>query len=104
MSMEESVSEREMVKEQDQSMLLKLRSSYQGTSRYKSNLKRWMTDNYNGFSATLGLMFPGQIDWVWLTSWFQENGFRNRDGSDLKKETVRKTWARVVSAKPKAGG
>ena len=105
MSMEEFVSEGAMIKERDQSMLLKLRSSYQSTPRYKSSLKRWMTDNYDGFSATLGVMFPnGRINWMWLTGWFQENGFRNRDGSDLKKDTVRKVWTRVVAAKPRAGG
>lgn len=104
MSMEGYVSEYGAVKEQDRSMLLHLRSSYQNAEHHRTSIKRWMSDNYDGFSATLEVMFPGQIDWVWLTSWFQENGFRNRDGSDLKKETVRKVWSRVVSSKLRAGG
>lgn len=105
MSMEEVVSEGVTVKEHDQSMLLKLRSSYQSAPHYKSHVKRWMTENYDGFSATLGVMFPnGRMNWVWLTEWFQENGFRNLDGSDLKKHTVKEYWRRVVEEKSKVGG
>lgn len=103
--MEEFVTESAMVKERDQSMLLRLRSSYQNAPHHKAHVKRWMTDNYDGFCATLEVMFPNnRINWIWLTEWFQENGFRNLDGSDLKKHTVREHWRRVVSEKSKAGG
>lgn len=105
MSVEESVSECVTVKEQDQSMLLQLRSSYQSSEHQKANVKRWMSDNYDGFSATLGVMFPnGRVDWIWLTQWLQANGFRNRDGSDLKKYTVKETWRRVIAEKSKVVG
>lgn len=82
-------------------LLLRLHAAYENGERQRTSLKRWMTDNYEGFSAKLDELFPSQIDWVWLTAWFQENGFRNRDGSDLKRETVRKVWRRVVENKAK---
>lgn len=82
-------------------MLLRLQAAYENGERQRTSLKRWMTDNCEDFSQKLDEMFPGQIDWVWLTGWFQENGFRNRDGSDLKRETVRKVWRRVVQSKAK---
>lgn len=82
-------------------LLLRLQAAYENGERQRTSLKRWMTDNYEDFSLKLDEMFPSQIDWVWLTGWFQENGFRNRNGSDLKRETVRKVWRRVVEGKAK---
>jgi hypothetical protein len=79
----------------DPVLLLRLQAAYESGERQRTSIKRWMTDNYEDFSAKLDEMFPGQINWIWLTAWFQENGFRNRDGSDLKKDTVQKVWRRV---------
>lgn len=81
-------------------LLLRLQAAYEG-ERQRVSLKRWMTDNYDGFCQKLDEMFPNQIDWIWLTNWFQQNGFRNRDGSDLKKETVRRIFRRVVDERSK---
>ena len=90
--------------ENDEDLLMEIQTAYKKATRQRTNLKRWMTENFDGFSRKLDEMFPGQIDWIWLTSWFQEKGFRNQDGSDLKKDTVQKIWRRVVEAKSKAGG
>lgn len=76
----------------DAVMLLRLQRAYDAGAGHRSSVKRWMQDNHEALAALFG---DGRVDWVWLTAWFTENGFRNADGSALKKETVRKTWSRV---------
>jgi hypothetical protein len=86
----------------DPVLLLRLQAAYENGERQRTSVKRWMTDNYEDFSAKLDEMFPnGRVNWIWLTAWFQENGFRNRDGSDLKKHTVRANWRRVIEDRAK---
>lgn len=86
----------------DPVLLLRLQAAYENGERQRTSLKRWMTDNHEDFTAKLDEMFPnGRINWIWLTDWFQENGFRNRDGSDLKKDTVQKVWRRVNEERAK---
>ncbi len=76
----------------DPVIFLHLQRAYDAGAGHRSSVKRWMTDNHEALAALFG---DGRVDWVWLTAWFSENGFRNADGSALKKETVRKTWSRV---------
>ena len=86
----------------DPILLLRLQASYENGERQRTNVKRWMMDNFDGFAEKLDVMFPnGRVDWVWLTAWFQENGFRNNDGSDLKKHTVRAHWRSVIEERAK---
>jgi hypothetical protein len=96
---------REVTGESDESLLAEMKAAYKSTTLQRTSLKRWMTENSEGFTEKLNEMFPnGRVNWVWLTEWFQEKGFRNRDGSDLKRETVQKVWRRVLDAKSQAGG
>ena len=83
-------------------LLLRLQASYENGEQQRTSVKRWMMDNYDDLTAKFDEMFPnGRINWIWLTSWLQDNGFRNRDGSDLKKHTVKETWRRVVEDRAK---
>jgi hypothetical protein len=86
----------------DPVLLLRLQAAYDNGERQRTSIKRWMTDNYDDLTAKFEEMFPNdRINWIWLTSWLQENGFRNRDGSDLKKHTVKETWRRVIKERAK---
>jgi hypothetical protein len=85
---------------EDPALLVRLREEYEGAESQRTNVRRWMTENYDDLFAKFQEMFPNnRIDWIWLTAWLQGNGFRNRDGSDLKKHTVKETWRRVVEFK-----
>lgn len=85
---------------EDPALLLRLQEEYEGAESRRKSVGRWMTENYDDLSSKFQEMFPSnRIDWIWLTGWLQENGFRNRDGSDLKKHTVKETWRRVVDAR-----
>jgi len=76
----------------DAVMLLRLQRAYDTGAGHRSSVRRWMQDNHEALASLFG---DDRVDWVWLTAWFTENGFRNADGSALKKETVRKIWSRV---------
>jgi hypothetical protein len=77
--------------EKDPVLLERLQRAYDAGPGHRSSARRWMTAHFDEIKE----MFDGRMDWVWLTAWFQENGFRNADGSALKSETLRKTWRRL---------
>ncbi len=81
---------------QDPSILNRLQAEYQEATGQRQSLQRWMEDNHGALSGMFG---DERINWVWLTDWLTRHGFRNGDGTHLKRETVRRVWARVKSDK-----
>lgn len=75
----------------DPALLERLLRAYDAGPGHRSSASRWMAAHYDEMRS----MFDGRIDWVWLAVWFQENGFRNADGSAVKSETLRKAWLRL---------
>jgi hypothetical protein len=75
----------------DKSVLDVLRDVMEGEASRRSRLDRWMTANYEGFSALLEGHRP---NWAKLTEVFESLGF-GEDGKPLGGETVRLTWFRV---------
>jgi hypothetical protein len=88
------------MRRKDPDALQKLRQDFEAGGDRRPPLYQWMASNYD----ELVTLFEGaRLNWQRLTASFQELGFRNGSGGDLRPETVRQTWYRVRKQK-EAGG
>ncbi|GEO42168.1 hypothetical protein SAE02_63160 [Skermanella aerolata] len=76
----------------DPAFLLRVRQAIEEGGDRRPALHQWMAGNHDDLVA---LFEDVRLNWPHLTTVFAELGFRNLDGSDLKPETVRRTWFRV---------
>lgn len=76
----------------DPAFLLRVRQAIEEGGDRRPALHQWMASNHDDLVA---LFQDVRLNWPHLTSVFTDLGFRNLDGSNLKPETVRRTWYRV---------
>jgi hypothetical protein len=76
----------------DPAFLLRMRQAIEEGGDRRPALHQWMAGNHDDLVA---LFEDVRLNWPHLTTVFTDLGFRNLDGSELKPETVRRTWYRV---------
>ena len=76
----------------DPAFLLRVRQAIEEGGDRRPALYQWMAGNHDDLVA---LFQDARLNWPHLTAVFTDLGFRNLDGSELKPETVRRTWYRV---------
>jgi hypothetical protein len=86
------------MKKKDPGFLLRVQQAIEEGGDRRPALYQWMASNHDELVA----MFEDvRLNWPHLTTVFMGLGFRNLDGSDLKPETVRRTWYRVRKRRQK---
>ena len=80
------------MKRNDPGVLLRVAQAIEEGGDRRPALYQWMISNHDDLVA---LFQDARLNWPHLTTVFTDLGFRNLDGSDLKPETVRRTWYRV---------
>ena len=73
-------------------ILLRVRQAIEEGGDRRPALYQWMIRSHDDLVV---LFQDARLNWPHLTAVFTELGFRNLDGSELKPETVRRTWYRV---------